>query len=397
MESFILIIFLILTFYLVIPGLGAFQVRSRWRTFRKKIIDASLLPMVGYNEIRKSFSSNQENYLGQFRFFGELEAIQGDDIIWLKGGNISLSAEMSRIKVYMLPSCSFIEEESLLENNEEALPDEAPQVIQWERLFSIPEGTMMFISGPLYLDGGNAVFRSEGKSTLTVVIYDGSRETLLRRSIWGGRQRNEYWNPFTPGSLAAGALSLLLAAIFLMRYPLMRTQALVALTSALIPVCPFFPPGVIGFFIFRRLWRRGRFLRGERDLLRLPLRFFGVPESSDATLPDGEPYVFRRFKWKDLTSSEAKLRKTSLVPLNLDQINDFYVFGSLQKTKGVEIVVAPSDPMAEYLVTPGNPETLANHCEKRAKLLEVLAAATFTVGFMCNFFLIYMGFRLLIK
>jgi hypothetical protein len=50
---------------------------------------------------------------------------------------------------------------------------------------------------------------------------------------------------------------------------MLRLPALSALTASLLPVAPILPPALIGYSIYRSLWKRGRALRAERDLLRL--------------------------------------------------------------------------------------------------------------------------------
>jgi Na+/proline symporter len=82
--------------------------------------------------------------------------------------------------------------------------------------------------------------------------------------MWAGRQRNEYWNHLTPISLIGGFVAELLWAVSLSGES--RLQTLVALVMALIPILPLFPPGVVGFYWYRRLWRRARRIRAHRDL-----------------------------------------------------------------------------------------------------------------------------------
>ena len=201
-----LIVFLVyIVFFLIVPSLGAFQVRKRWRAFRKNMTDSTMLPQVSYNQL----VHRMDGFLGFFRFLGHIEAIQGDDTVWIRSGNISLSAELADVIVYLLPSFSHAENEGVVERNEETLPDEMPQQLPWSRIFNLPEGTQVYLSGPLYSAHGHGVFRTTRQHPLTVVIYDGETDTILRRSIWGGRQRTEYWNKFTPSSLIAGSLALL--------------------------------------------------------------------------------------------------------------------------------------------------------------------------------------------
>jgi hypothetical protein len=66
------------------------------------------------------------------------------------------------------------------------------------------------------------------------------------------------------------------------------------LTASLLPLLIFIPPGILLFFLFRRLWKRGRILRAERDLLQLPLRYFDSVQDRntvESPLPDGETFA----------------------------------------------------------------------------------------------------------
>lgn len=401
MDSLFLILGLAVLFYLLIPGAGAFYVRSQWRDFRRRLNAASTYTIVEYAHLR----AQEEGYLGSFRAFGTLEAIQGDDIIWVRSGSLSLSVDMRRVSVFQLPTLSDQAREALIERNESTLPDEAPQKIPWDKIFSLPEGTKVYVSGSLYGHQGQAVFRSDTNDPLTVVLYDGVEETILRRAIWGGRQRNEYWNQFTPASLAAGFLSLLILAYVLLRSPMMRLPALVSLSFSLIPVIPLLPPGVVLHFLYRRLWRRGRFLRAERDLVRLPLRYFdgqAVGEDGDtqAILPNGRPYacrVYRDYTEFPPVKTGAKIRTTSLIPLSSLSQREYFAFGTPVSIDGEAQVAKPDDPMAELVLIPGNPERLAASCDNRARLYEILAAGAFFTGILMNLYLVFAVLARLIR
>ena len=362
-------------FSILIPGVGAFHVRSRWRTFRQRIIDSTLLPSISYNRLVR----DEGGYLGGYRFFGNLEAIQGDDTVWIRGGSTSLSADLAGVHVYMLPGFSHSENEGVVERNEEALPDEMPQQLPWNRVFSLPEGTPVYISGPLFLSHGQAIFRSTKESELTVVIYDGDAGSLLRRSIWGGRQRNEYWNSFTPASLIAGSLALLFIAYNFLRAGAAPVPAALALGLSTTPVLPFMPPGLPFYLLYRHLWKKGRLCRAERDILRLPMRYF---ERSSAKavetvgLPDGGEYTMRVFGNKEAAlgaMSERKIRASSLLKIEDEQERQCYVFSA-----------EGSDPMAEELLIPGHPYELAALCMSKARLYEWSSVGAFSLCFFTN-------------
>lgn len=363
-------------FYLIIPGLGAFHVRRKWRNFRRQIIDSTLLPRIGYNRL----VGEEEGYLGAFRFFGSLEAMQGDDTVWIRSGNISLSVDLAGVDVYMLPSLSHAENEGVVERNEEALPDEMPQRMPWSQVFSLSEGTSVYVGGPLFLNRGQAVFRSREDRELTVVIYDGDVKSVLRRSIWGGRQRNEYWNSYTPASLIAGTLALLFLAYNFFRSLAAPIPAVLALGLSTSPILPLLPPGLPLFFLYRFFWKKGRLSRAERDILRLPMRYLDVggKHHGQISLPDGGVYAMSFFNSREKaleSMKERKIRTTSLLEAKDEPSREYVVFTTDQ-----------SDPMAEELLIPGHPNQLADLCVRRARMYEWISVIIFGFSYAANLF-----------
>ncbi len=92
------------------------------------------------------------------------------------------------MKIYIIRSQSSEKSDgSFLEKPELTIADEMPQIISWNRIFSLPQNSEMMISGPLFRQGGKGIFKGTEKDSLTVILFDGSRETLLKRSVWCGR------------------------------------------------------------------------------------------------------------------------------------------------------------------------------------------------------------------
>ena len=405
MNPFLVTALLVVIFYILIPGIGAFNVRSQWRRFRMRIRESSFYPHLTYRAMHKDNPDNAEGYIGHFRFLGMLEAIQGERV-WLKNDTVTVSADLTDCSVHVLPAFSHAEKEVTVELNRELLQDEAPQKISWNRIFSLPEGTKIFVSGPLRESGGQRIFKSEKGDPLTVVIYDGPEKTLLRRAIWAGRQKNEYWNNFTPGSITAGSFGSFIHAYTLFRDPLLRFPAFVSLIASLLPVLVVLPPGVLFFFLYRRLWNRGRFLRAERDLLSLPLRFFhdtAHASYAEVVLADGEPYALKKVSGLhnhpfDFCLGTAKIRTSSLLEWSeIEATGEYYIFGRPAEGKEGGKLSAPYDPFAEFIIIPGNPALLSSECAKRAHLFELAAGLTFAVGLLGNIALAFLVFTTLIK
>jgi len=398
----LLIFFIAFTFYGLIPGIGAFLIRRQWYNFRKRLTNSSLLPILNSSHLGKG----ENILLGQFRFFGNIESIQGNDRIWLTNNEFSVGADLEKITIYLLTSYPLEIQTDNIEQLESTLPDEEPQCIPWNKIFSLPSGIQIFVSGSLYSDQGRWVFHSEPKSPLLVVIFDGNRETLLKRSIWSARQRNEYYNQFTPFSLISGSLLLILIAFLLIRVPdlslsifnfkIEKFPVLLSITLSSFPLLYLFPPGVVFYFLYRYFWKQARFLRAERDLLRLPFRYFPEniqidSEICTATLPSGEKYIMQKWRPgekdnKHFLTPDVKIRGSSLSRQEGEE-GTFFLFGAYKTNNQIK---KPVDPMAELVCIPGNPLELALACNSKSKKLGILSAIFIFTGLIMNHFLLFL-------
>ncbi len=371
-------------FFALVPGAGAFTVRWQWRLFRRRMLEASLAPFLRYSDL-----SGAEGPRGDFRVFGELEAIQGRDRVWINAGEFTVEADLEGVRLYLLPSLSGSG------GLKEPLPDEEPAVAPWNRVFSLPSGLRLFVGGRLFLEEGRGVFRSGPRTPLLVVFYDGERESILKRAIWGGRKRNEYWNPFTLPSLLAGFLCLALLAYLSLRSAQAGLPGLAVLSLAAAPVAPFLPPGVALYYLYRYFWKLAWRLRAERDLLRLPLRYFpefapGAPRAAPrpaaeraALLPNGERYLMCR-EGELAVEGEPETRSSNGLPTGHPEAGEGWLFGAIQESQGRRSLRRPADPMGELLRVPGDPAALASRCEVLARWYELAAAACFTAGLGMN-------------
>lgn len=250
-------------FYLLIPGLGAFHIRASWRRFRALLLKSTSYPPLSYTAVRQ-LSGGQAASGSSFHFYGSLQAMQGDSEIWLTNGSVTVRVDLEKVFVYMLPSISMPEE-----NSEDQYPTDTPRRMRWEQISSLPEHTRIFISGRLFLSGGHFVFRDSDDQPLLAVIYEGEDRDLLVRATWSGRQKNEYWNAYTPGSISLGSFALFGYSYILFRNAHFLFPAVLSVILAILPISVFFPPGVIFYYLYRRFWKHGRVLRARRDLIRL--------------------------------------------------------------------------------------------------------------------------------
>jgi hypothetical protein len=390
----IFIVFLLaFLFYLLIPGLGAATTLQRWRKFRKNLLRISMYPIVDYSQLAGVRSGN----LGSYRFFGTLESIHGENKIWVRGESISIEADLADVSLYFLPS--LVPGEGGDERTGEMIKRNMPVSAKWKRIFSLPEGTQMFIGGSLAIEDGHGIFKSQPKESLLVIVYDGDEHSILKRAILCGRQKNEYWNQFTLMSLITGFFSLLLVSYVLLRNPLLRFEALFSINVSLLPIALFMPPGVLLYFLYRLLWKRSRLLLKERDMLQLPLRWFDnkiLPENAThqiATLPDGSSYIMAK---KDYTvekgmivDRDRELLESRVIRRIRGETIGSFIFGAYTDKSDGEIIGKPRDPMVNCIEMIGNPEELASKSNKQARWFAVLSALILLLDVSLNFVVLF--------
>jgi hypothetical protein len=404
----LLITLITLLFYLVIPGFGAVFTIQRWRNFRKKLLKISMYPLVEYASIAQAGKGKTAYY----RFFGRIEAIRGKNRIWITNGKISLEADLSNISLYFLPSWSFNPADEI--TSDEMLHDDFPISTKWKRIFSLPEGTRVFVGGTVVSEDGHGVFVSLQKDPILVVIYDGDEHTILKRAIWCGRQKNEYWNQLTPISILTGFFSLVLCSYLLLRNPVFRFEALLSVNLSLLPIAIFLPPGVLLFFLYRLFWKRSRMSRRERDMLLLPLRFFenkglnpDIPYKM-TILPDSSSYIMIRKSAigenNFLLDGDPIVEGISIKKKAGYADDDSYVFGAFMygqdRTKGGGFsgrISKPSDPMAELVEIKGNPDELSSVCAKRARISAFFAVLFILTDIVVNFVIIFLLLRYFVR
>ena len=358
-----------LIFYVLIPGVGAFGVRRRWRLFRKRIIEASLRVPVTYRLVR-SLPRVAAAKGSPARFVGALESIQGEHTAWVRGEDLTIAVDMSDSDVY------------LVAGSEPDRPTAPPTRTTWARVGSLPEGVKILVSGRLDTSEAHPVIRSDGIEPVLAVFYDGAERSLLRRSTWSGRQLNEYWNSVTPGALAGGSFALIILAYVLFQQPLSPVFGRLAIGLASVPVLPLLPPGVALFYLYRVGWRRGRRLRAHRDVLRLPLRYFGGDERC-TELPTGEQYCRRELAF----SAVGELVSRGLIVIS-PPVGRPSAWCTLFGRPGGEELVQAGDPLCEWVAVKGDPEEAAAGCQRRARWYEIGSLIVLAAGLFANFALL---------
>ncbi|MFP4363104.1 MAG: hypothetical protein ACLFR1_04480 [Spirochaetia bacterium] len=398
MFDFFILIAVAVLFYVIIPGLGAIQVRRQWRNFRYTLVESSLFPLL-------DLAPHSKNPGDKIRFFGYLEAIEEDSIIWVRKDKNAIAVDMSSASIYFLPSGDLLEDQEVLENNKENIIDEMPVRIEWRRISSLPEGSKIYVSGTVFVENGRELLKPAEDTPLLVIFYDAAEESFFRRSIWGGRQKNEYWNYLTPVSLVAGFFSLLILSSIFVQNPLARQLFIVSLVFCILPLLTVLPPGGMFYLVYRRLWKEGRLFRAERDLFAFSLRYFddNMEESCDRAetiLPNGERYVMRPLvQDRKILPLETgfHFRSTRIIAQESMTCDHIYVFGKPQVRNSVEWFVKPKDPMAEYLLIPCQPMRLTALVRSRARRLERISLFFLLTGVVINSLAAYWVFGLLIR
>lgn len=266
-----------LFFYIALPVSGGIISRTRWKSFRTRIMTARSLPLLG-------FQSGLEPD-GEFRFFGEVDAISGRDGLWLRNESLSCVIDARAASVYLL---SGVGGEAAVGDRGIGYYGDTLERVRWAALPSIPPVARAYVVGWARLDGGRMILGpAEGRPVL-LIIHDGRDEDVERRTIWSGRQKNEYWNPLTQVSLVAGLLATSLIVSRVLSARTLPSIAAITVAAGLSPLLSLLPPGVLGFILYRSAWRQARYCRSRRDLA----AFEGV-----------DSHVLRRWSYKSIITT----------------------------------------------------------------------------------------------
>ncbi len=247
-----LLAFLTGFFYVALPLIGAYIVRHRWRVLRSLVLSASHWLDCTFSDIQGPVP------LSPRRFFGHLEAWEGREILWLTDGKLSVPVNVEGADFWFLQTEDVPRTEA---------SEEPPRRVFWKDVRALPEGVTFLVAGRLIEKDGRGQFHTLPQHKLLFLAYEGRSQTVLPRTIWSSRHKNELWNFLTPLSLAVGLAALLAAGYFLLKMPGERAEGLVALALALLPSTFFLPPGILFFYWFSRIWGKSRRHRAERDVL----------------------------------------------------------------------------------------------------------------------------------
>ena len=355
-----------LIFYLLIPIVGAFMLRSQWRRFRERILRLKLAPRLRYRHLARALDEGKKE-VGRFRLRGTIDAIEGTDKVWVRGKEASALVDLSRAPLYVLAPA------------EESAGAEAGSIerLKWNSVSSLVEGTSVFVAGLLVIEEGRPVFVDRSDEALIAVCHEDDEKKLTSRLIAGGRAPNEYWNYPTRISLALGLVAISGILLAYRSSPFSTVRSLIFLAGAG-PVLPLAPPGLVFFFAYRRLWRKALASRTARDLLRLPLRLSEKGE-------DGIAY-----QRKALDPGEAPPEGATRIAL----LSSAKALES-RRDRAATLFLPPdqSEPEEESFVVEGDPEAMAQRAERQAFFYAAASGLAFGLAIVINFIVAFLAWR----
>ena len=247
-------------FYAALPFAGAFARKLLWSRFRARFGELSQAPVLGYGDIAAARARGGEEPFGPFQFRGSMDALEGEEGLWLRSGETTVVVDFRDTAFH-----------ALAQDDPELPLDSIGRAgglerLSWRKVRSFSSGTKVLVAGMLRMRGGQAVFVSGAREPLVVVSYDGAEDNLESRIVAAARGRNDLWNGYTFASCAAGVTILgLLLAMFQSMY-FLPSVLFVSGLVALAPLVPFLPPGMLLVFLGNAVWRRRIGIMMRRDL-----------------------------------------------------------------------------------------------------------------------------------
>jgi len=241
-------------FYALLPIVGAFAVRNRWKRFRTAVAEAEALPPIGSLAAESPTAGSPASGPARYRAQGEVDAIGGSRELWVSSRGATCVVDLKDAWVYLLTGRS---------------GDDVVERRRWSGLQSISPGARAFAAGRAELRGARMTMAPSGREPPLVVLHDGDDDAVVRRAVWAGRHDNEYWNPLTQVSIALGVAAMSAILPLALKAGIPSLIGALTLTAAFSPILPVLPPGVVFFFAYRRFWRRARYCRARRDTERL--------------------------------------------------------------------------------------------------------------------------------
>jgi len=389
--DFLVICALVLVFFGIVPAIGALLKRYKWHKLRRRFDELRLRPVLNYHSYWQEASSLEDVPSKEggdlFRFIGGFESITDGQTLWIRSDNLTVPVSLENTESYVLP------DQKSGRSDDDDLVENPPEKFKLGNVSEIIEGARVFAGGSLKYINGRRCFVSSKQNPLIVFIYNGPDHSVPTRIMRSARQRNDYWNSFTPYSLITGVFGLIMMAVAYYARPAFRLTVTVSFMAMFVPLYPFIPPGLLFTLLFQRLTWKAKILRSYSDLARLPLRFLagrGGKEKS-SLLPSGEKYGVLRCS--DLPPEAKSGGIPFLLPEYEKDRTGWFIFG--KKDGGQNLPIKAEDPFATFGILPGDPAVLTKKFAKKAYLLEAAAWVFLLAGIALNVFFIGMILTLL--
>ena len=258
----------------MVPVIGVYIERRRWRNFRRRFNDLR-------NALSLDYASLLDNDSGVCRFSGIFESINSDGTLWIKNNDLTVQADLHGAKIYLFLNTG--------------TQGGSFQRIKWDRISSLTGEARIFVGGRLVNRNSRRIFSTVTEMPLLIIFYEGSEDALAVHAVRAGRLHNEYFNFLTPYGFILGAFSqIVIAIVYLSRpaYMLIFASAFIAFFT---PLLPWIPPGILFATLYSRLWFQARIYRTNRDMI-----VYGIlldePESN-AKRYNRKAYILEVIAW----------------------------------------------------------------------------------------------------
>lgn len=228
-----------ISFFVILPGIGAVATRRRWERIRNIIYKYSGSPYLTYKNLEKG---------KVFSFEGKLESFKSDDVVWLEGTSISLCLNLKGRDVFTIST----DKTNL-------------QMTSWKSFSSMMEGTKFFVIGTLVYINGIPYLEAPYNDQLIVVIHD-SESDIITEIVEKARDKNEIWNSYSPYSFITGVFALIILSYFSYKSSYNKATSFYLLVAAGTPFYFILPPGLYFYLKHRKYWDRSLRLSVLRDL-----------------------------------------------------------------------------------------------------------------------------------
>jgi hypothetical protein len=370
------IIGLVVFWYGLIPVIGAFIKRHRWRVFRRRFDDLRLKPFLDYPAYRRGDG-------GLYRFIGGFESVTDGHTLWIRNADLTVPVSLTGAHTYVLPMPEEGEYSGSFDPGKET-----PTRVEWNQVTALAEGAKVFVGGALLSLDNRPAFVSERDNPLLVIFYDGPDRSLAARTIRAGRGGNEYWNFITPYAYILGAFSQLLIVLNFLNRPAFRLTVITAFFAVFVPLLTLIPPGFALTIVYKRLWWQARVFRAYRDLAQIPLKY--LPDNQkQGRLPNGELYT--EVYYETLPKEAKAAIENQTLPLLIPEKaagrhHGWYMYGIAGGNGKEAIPGEPQDVFAAYGVIPKNPRELTRKFTRLAYILEIISWIALLTGIGLNIF-----------